>query len=94
MVGEHLVRKKRVNDTDPQHSKPAEASNRPAENWAHSLTKGRTTLLLSTHSENMTTPMGIAEFRHLETLPEGRKGSLPTVEEIEAELGDSDEPET
>jgi predicted nuclease of restriction endonuclease-like (RecB) superfamily len=32
-------------------------------------------------------PMGIAEFRHLESLPEGWKGSLPTLEEIEAELG-------
>jgi hypothetical protein len=36
-------------------------------------------------------PMGIAEFRHLEALPEGLKGSLPTIEEIEAELGASDD---
>jgi hypothetical protein len=36
-------------------------------------------------------PMGIAEFRHLEALPEGLKGSLPTIEEIEAELGVSDD---
>ena len=37
---------------------------------------------------------GNRRVRDLETLPEGLKGSLPTVEEIEAELGDSDEPET
>ncbi len=31
-------------------------------------------------------PLGIAEFRHLEKLPEQLKGTLPTIEEIEAEL--------
>jgi hypothetical protein len=31
--------------------------------------------------------MGFAEFQHLKKLPEGLKGSLPTIEEIEAELG-------
>jgi hypothetical protein len=36
---------------------------------------------------NTYTPMGIAEFRHLEKLPDELKGSLPTIEEIEAELG-------
>jgi len=36
---------------------------------------------------NMTTPMGISEFTHLERLPVGLKGTLPTIEEIEAELG-------
>ena len=30
--------------------------------------------------------MGISEFRHLETLPETLKGSLPTIEDLEAEL--------
>ena len=34
-----------------------------------------------------TTPMGISEFTHLEKLPEQLKGTLPTIEEIEAELG-------
>ncbi len=32
------------------------------------------------------TPMGISEFRHLAELPETLKGTLPTIEEIEAEL--------
>ena len=39
---------------------------------------------------NTTTPMGIAEFRHLEKLPAEFKGSLPTIEEIEAELRDNE----
>ncbi|MBY0506096.1 MAG: PDDEXK nuclease domain-containing protein [Bryobacteraceae bacterium] len=34
-----------------------------------------------------TTPMGISEFTHLVKLPEEFKGTLPTIEEIEAELG-------
>ena len=41
---------------------------------------------------NMATPMGISEFRHLEKLPEQLKGTLPTIEEIEAELGKPEEP--
>ena len=36
---------------------------------------------------NMTAPMGISEFTHLENLPEQLKGTLPTIEEIEAEFG-------
>ncbi len=41
-----------------------------------------------------TTPMGISEFTHLVKLPDEFKGSLPTIEEIEAELGTDDEPTT
>jgi hypothetical protein len=36
---------------------------------------------------SMTTPVRIAEFRYLERLPDELKGSLPTIEEIEAETG-------
>ncbi len=32
-------------------------------------------------------PLGISEFRHLETLPDQLKGTLPTIEEREVELG-------
>jgi len=32
-------------------------------------------------------PLGISGFQHLEKLPEQLKGTLPTIEEIEAELG-------
>ena len=35
---------------------------------------------------NTATPMSIAEFKHLEKLPEQLRGTLPTIEEIEAEL--------
>ena len=31
-------------------------------------------------------PLGVSEFRHVEKLPEQLKGTLPTIEEIEAEL--------
>ena len=41
-----------------------------------------------------TTPMGISEFTHLLKLPAEFKGSLPTVEEFEAELGAGEEPES
>jgi hypothetical protein len=37
-------------------------------------------------------PLGISEFKHLETLPDQLKGTLPTIEEIEAELGAPEEP--
>lgn len=32
-------------------------------------------------------PLGVSEFRHLENLPKQLRGTLPTIEEIEAELG-------
>jgi hypothetical protein len=35
--------------------------------------------------------LGISEFKHLETLPDQLKGTLPTIEEIEAELGAPEE---
>ena len=40
---------------------------------------------------DMTKPLGVAEFTHLEKLPEEFKGTLPTIEEIEAELGKQDD---
>lgn len=41
---------------------------------------------------DMTKPLGVAEFTHLEKLPEEFKGTLPTIEEIEAELSKPEEP--
>ena len=52
------------------------------------LCKSKKELVVEYALRNTTTPMGIAEFRHLEKLPEELKGSLPTIEEIEAELGE------
>ena len=39
---------------------------------------------------DMTKPLGIAVFTHLEKLPEEFKGTLPTIEEIEAELANAE----
>jgi len=50
------------------------------------LCKTKNRLIAEYALRNTTTPMGIAEFRHLEKLPEQLKGTLPTIEEIEAEL--------
>jgi predicted nuclease of restriction endonuclease-like (RecB) superfamily len=36
---------------------------------------------------NTSTPMGVSEFRHLDNLPDQLKGTLPSIEEIEVELG-------
>jgi len=56
------------------------------------LCKSKKKLVVEYALRNTATPMGIAEFRHLEKLPEQLQGTLPTIEEIEAELGKSAEP--
>ena len=58
------------------------------------LCKSKKELVVEYALRNTTTPMGIAEFQYLEKLPEELKGSLPTIDEIEAELGASDQAET
>ena len=42
---------------------------------------------------DMAKPLGVAEFTHLVKLPEELKGQLPTIEEIEAELGATEVPQ-
>jgi len=54
------------------------------------LCKTKNRIIAEYALRNTATPMGISEFRHLETLPEQLKGTLPTIEEIEAELGKPD----
>jgi YhcG PDDEXK nuclease domain len=56
------------------------------------LCKAKNRIVAEYALRNVTTPMGISEFRHLEQLPERMKGTLPTIEEIEAELGKPPEP--
>lgn len=51
------------------------------------LCKSKKELVVEYALRNTATPMGIAEFQHLEKLPAELKGSLPTIEEIEAEFG-------
>jgi len=58
------------------------------------LCKSKTEVVVEYALRGTTTPMGIAEFTHLVKLPDEFKGTLPTIEEIEAELGSPDEPET
>jgi hypothetical protein len=55
------------------------------------LCKTKTEVIVEYALRGTATPMGIAEFTHLVKLPEEFKGSLPTIEEIEAELGKSEE---
>ena len=55
------------------------------------LCKTKTQIEVEYAFRGTTTPMGIAEFTHLLHLPEELKGTLPTVEEIEAELEGTDE---
>ncbi len=56
------------------------------------LCKSKNRIIAEYTLQNNTAPMGISEFRHLENLPESLKGTLPTIEEIEAELGKSQSP--
>jgi len=55
------------------------------------LCKAKNRIVAEYALRNMATPMGISEFRHLEKLPEQLKGTLPTIEEIEAELAEAPE---
>lgn len=54
------------------------------------LCKSKTEVVVEYALRGTTTPMGIAEFTHLVKLPDEFKGQLPTIEEIEAELGTSE----
>ncbi len=51
------------------------------------LCKSKTEVIVEYALRGTTTPMGIAEFTHLLKLPDEFKGTLPTIEELEAELG-------
>jgi predicted nuclease of restriction endonuclease-like (RecB) superfamily len=55
------------------------------------LCKTKNKIIAEYALRNTATPMGISEFRHLELLPEQLRGTLPSIEEIEAELGASKE---
>jgi predicted nuclease of restriction endonuclease-like (RecB) superfamily len=55
------------------------------------LCKTKNKIIAEYALRNAATPMGISEFRHLELLPEQLRGTLPSIEEIEAELGASKE---
>lgn len=50
------------------------------------LCRSRERIIVEYALRDTAKPMGIAEFRLLETLPEDLQGSLPSIEELEAEL--------
>jgi predicted nuclease of restriction endonuclease-like (RecB) superfamily len=52
------------------------------------LCKGKEGLVAEYALRDINKPLGISEFRHLEKLPEQLQGTLPTIEEIEAELSE------
>ena len=53
------------------------------------LCKSKKELVVEYSLRNTAAPMGIAAFLHLEQLPSELKGSLPSIEQLEAELGGS-----
>jgi predicted nuclease of restriction endonuclease-like (RecB) superfamily len=58
------------------------------------LCKTKNRIIAEYALRNMAAPMGISQFTHLEDLPNQLKGTLPTIEEIEAELGSPDTSES
>jgi predicted nuclease of restriction endonuclease-like (RecB) superfamily len=50
------------------------------------LCKSKSRIVVEYALRDTAKPMGIAEFRNLEALPENLRGSLPTIAELEAEL--------
>lgn len=50
------------------------------------LCKSKNQIIVEYALRDTEKPMGIAEFRLLEELPDRLKGSLPSIEELEAEL--------
>lgn len=56
------------------------------------LCKAKNQIVAEYAVRDMAKPLGIAEFQHLQELPSQLKGTLPTIEEIEAELGGAEAP--
>ena len=50
------------------------------------LCKGKSGMVAEYALRDIGKPLGISEFLHLEKLPEQLKGTLPTIEELEAGL--------
>ena len=55
------------------------------------LCKTKNRIIAEYALRNMSVPMGISEFEHLEKLPVQLEGTLPTIEKIEAELGEPED---
>ena len=50
------------------------------------LCKTKKSLTVEYALRNVETPIGVSEYRLVDALPENLRGSLPTVEQLEAEL--------
>ena len=57
------------------------------------ICKTRNQVIAEYAVRNSRTPIGISEYRLAEPLPEDLKGSLPTIEELESELGSTPDAE-
>ena len=57
------------------------------------LCKTKNQLVVEYALKDTVRPVGVAEYRLTEALPENLRGSLPTVEELEATLEGADQPE-
>ena len=53
------------------------------------LCKGKSTVVAEYALRDVAKPIGVSEFTLMEALPTNLRGSLPTIEELEATLGDS-----
>lgn len=56
------------------------------------LCKTKNQIIAEYAVRDLAKPLGIAEFKLLQELPSRLKGTLPTIEEIEAELGQAEKP--
>ena len=55
------------------------------------LCKDRKGLIAEYALKDISKPMGVSEYQLVAAIPENLKGSLPTIEELEAEFSDSSE---
>jgi hypothetical protein len=57
------------------------------------LCKGKSGIAAEYALRDIGKPLAIAEFRHLENLPSSSRGTIPTSEEIKAELAEQEPPD-
>ena len=57
------------------------------------LCRGRNEVVVEYALRDMSKPLGVSEYQLTESLPEQLRGQLPTVEQLEAELGEHSEDE-
>ena len=58
------------------------------------LCKDRKGLIAEYALKDISKPVGISEYQLVAAIPENLKGSLPTIEELEAEFADTGEEAT